>query len=170
MTTFLSGFKVQPNFPREDVTEGNAAIIEMMLSNRTLLELGHDRSEVFVPAFQQFHPAVVKGASRMYDEGSRIEAVNHGVLSFEMIAMILSSRLAPGIGVPVLVNSAALVYRATDRSVADYAHSAHEAFCSSMPRTSEVISGSSERFFGALAQYAQLGAAMMWQLELDSID
>lgn len=166
MTGIVKGIEAQPTFPREDLTDANAAILEMMLSNREFSQLGHIEGERFIPPFQHMHPATVTSVLRVRETAPR-SAVDHGAALFETMSLLLA--VTPHLEMYTVVrNAAGLVEASSEQTVDDYIVDAHDTFLAETPRAAKVVELSARRFYGTLAIYAQLGAALMRQQELDA--
>ena len=169
MNKLLVGVEAQPRFPHEDLTEDNAAMLELLLANREIAQIGHTEGERLVPAFGYIHPAMVKGAIRVYDGATRIEAVDHGVATFETMCMMTAS-ITQIDSAEAARNSMLFAAAFDDAQVGLYMADSLDTFRGQLPRTSEVIKLASYRFFGPLTEYALLGAAITRRIELASRD
>lgn len=168
MTKLLGGIESQPRFPQEDLTEDNAAVLELMLANRELAQMGHSEGEQFVPAFQLLHPAALRGTARVHDDPTRLEALDHGVASFETLCMLLAANVAAHPRVAAVVAARFAGQGTAVTSVERYLYQSLETMRVEMPRTTEVVLSSSQRFFGYFTEYALLGAALTRQMELEA--
>lgn len=167
MTELLTGLTPQPDFPREDLSDTNADLLELMLANPDLVHLGHLEGEKMSWAFRVGHPAVVRGTSRLYDDDTYTEAVDHGVASFEAMATMVGSEVTTD-SFTVNANAVALASQLKEYKLQQYIDSALDSFRENTPRAAEVISLSARRFYGALSSYALLGAALARQFEIDA--
>ena len=159
----------QPGFPAEDLTDSNAAILEILLANLMVVEERHLATERVSWAYTVGHPSILKAATTMY-EGDHSSAIDHGVKVFEsMVSFVAtpSDRLAPFAAEKAAIQ---LLKGHEDREdLWHYAIDVTDDMKQSVPRTAEVVSSASERFFGKLTSYALLGAALSRQFELDCI-
>ncbi len=169
MSKLLVGVEAQPRFPQEDLSDDNAALLELMLANREIAQMGHVGGEQFVPAFQYIHPAALQGAKRVYEGVARIEAVDHGVATFETMCVMTAS-LTPINGAEAARNSMLFAAAFDDAQIGLYMADSLDTFREQLPRASEVIKLASYRFFGSLTEYALLGAAITRRIELASRD
>lgn len=170
MTKLLGGIESQPRFPQEDLTEDNAALLELMLANPDIAKLGHAKGEQFVPAFQLIHPAALRGTARVHEEPARLEALDHGIASFETLCLLLASNMNAHPRVAAVIAARFAGHAAAITSVEQYLYGSLETMRDEMPLTTEVVSESSRRFFGYFTEYALLGAALARQMELDAIE
>ena len=65
MTNILTGLETQPDYPADDLTDGNAELLSLMLANPKLANDGHVAIEQCVPAFRLFHPGAMGSADRV---------------------------------------------------------------------------------------------------------
>ena len=165
---FVSGIEAQPNFPEEDLTEANAEMLALMLSNRAEVAMGHQMSEGISLIFRMGHPAVLRGASKIYDEENRLLAIDYGVSVFEAAASIVMSTSALSSPEELIERRMAPVMDHLRPNVLDaYVSDAYDAVRAETPRLAEMTIETSQRFHGHLATYALLGVAIERKLILD---
>ena len=166
----LSEIEAQKLFPYEDLTDRNANQLSLMLANKLIVSEGHKAAEQVNWAYRVGHPSIEKGTQRIFD-GTYIEAISHGVAVLEAMNVHLNGIYADQSDM-LVVNSSAhdILGGATEARLRDHAVSSLEEFKQDMPRTTEVISEASQRFFGPLTEYAVLGAAIQRKLVLDAVD
>lgn len=170
MTELLSvPLDPQPLFPHEDITDKNAAMLELMLADRTLLQGLHVAAEATSKVFQVTHPALIGAANYSYSEVSRREAVDHGASTFEAISTLIQAPL-PGDEDKIFTVVRKFLLASRESQYLDMSLSAAEKFRSELPNTAEVITSASSRYFAYLTEYAVVGAALTRRLELDSSD
>jgi hypothetical protein len=166
----VTGIESQPDFPGSDLSDTNAELLELMLANASLVENGHRGAERASWVYRVGHPALRLAGGRVLTESSYAEAFNHGISSYETIAALLHTVPENGDMFIVNANAVALVSVLEDGKLLDYIDSAAQKFNHELPRTSEVILDSSERFYRTMARYAVFGAALARQFELDSTE
>lgn len=162
------GIEAQPRFPWEDLSEPNASMLELMLANHNLVTAGHLDSEGIVQEFRRMHSSVVDGTRRIYDDDPKVIAVNHGVACFETMHILLASAQEP-LAHYAVHNSMALVVGLREQTLRRHIEAAYELFQERMRNAADVVKASAERNHGHYTTYALLGAAVMWQLALDSM-
>ena len=168
MAELLTGLTPQTDFPRVDLNEQNADLLELMMANVGILQQHHDIVEDISWIFRVGHRAILHSTAKVYDDSDRLAAVNHGVAMFEAITAMVDGIAAVSDPTPVN-NQAGRLIRLDTTEVSNYFDSSVESFKTETPRTAEVIRASSARFQGPLTTYALLGAAMSRQFELDSV-
>lgn len=157
----------QPNFPRADLTESNAAIIELVLANTSIVEAGHLSAETVSRMFKAGHASIIIAAQRLDYDANQIEAIDFGVSALETISgLMLAIPEEDEVG-DITVNAAALTSCFSERDLRRFADKAVDTFVDSTPITADVISVAGRRFFGGMTSYALLGAAMASQFEAD---
>lgn len=168
MTELIAGLTPQTDFPRVDLSEDNADMLELLMANVGIVQEQHDAIENLSWIFRVGHVAILHSAGRVYENDDRLVAVNHGVAMFEAITAMVDGIAAVSDPTPVN-NQASRLIQLDGRGVDDYFESSLESFKSDTPRTAEVVRTSSSRFHGPLVSYALLGAAMSRRFELDSV-
>lgn len=164
--SLLVGLEAQPAFPHEDLTDDNAAMLELMLANKPLVDQAHLTAESIAWLYRVAHPTIAQLSPRMYEEDERLRAIDHGVAMYEAIGMFVCSSTEADM---FAINSLAaklLVERAT--IIEDFAAKAIETMREETPRVSHVVSESAKRFYAPRQNYSVLGAALARQFELDS--
>lgn len=167
LMTFRMSLETQPNFPLVDLTEGNAATLEIMLGNALFVEQGHELAERTTFAFRTGHPTTVFSAKQLFD-GTYVAAIEHGVTMLEAIYTSVSGGAAEADTLRITSSARSMLLRAQQNCLLDGALTAFETFRTEMPRTTEVISNTSHRFFGPLTERAVFGAALERQIIIDA--
>lgn len=131
---------------------------------------GHKVSESSSWAYKVGHPAIERGSARIWS-GVHIDAMSHGVSILEAINFYLAGIYADRSDMFV-VNSVAhdILSGASESRLQGHAFDTLHDFKEQMPRTTEVISEASERFYGRMTEYAVLGAALERKIVLDAAD
>lgn len=164
MTELLTGITPQPNFPREDLIDSNADLLELMMANKDIVQTTHDEVDKLSWSFHIGHKALLVSSSRVYEDPKSLAALNHRISVFEAIT-------ASVLGEVIRSDTHGIAHRATellhmgDRAVDDYYNDATDIFTHTAPRTAEVVIASSSRFYGSLTTYALIGAASSWRFE-----
>lgn len=156
----------QPDFPDVDLTEDNAQMLELMLSNYELVMGGHKAAEEASSVMRINHPAVVCGARRIYDDDRRVQAIDHGVAVFEAAhAYVVGKPLTTEAGdVTREYNAAKVGALLVPHDLSDYMDESVEALRHDAPRLAELSRVTSRRFYSNLTEYAVLGTAMARRL------
>lgn len=151
-------FDRQPEFPEIDLTEPNAERLSVALQNEQRVDIYHKASKNML-VFRALHPLLVGGVARVH-EGSRVDAISHGIMVFEAITSAVTSvspeRVSTG-ALSLIVQSEKTVRRITDPTTTK---DVCEAFEDKLPRTAGVVSEASKRFFPNHVEYAVAGAAL----------
>ena len=151
--------QTQPEFPEVDLTEENADMLSVMLQNEQVAQQYHRGAEG-VLVFRQLHPALEHGVASVYDEGARVDAMSHGMMTFEAInAAVASTKPATvrGQALSVVIAKPKTVQRIGDPAETQ---EVNNYFIEKLPRTASVVSAASERFFPGHIHYALAGAAL----------
>lgn len=160
----------QPEFPRQDLTESNAELLELMLANLGLVETMHVAAENASWVYKLGHPAMRRAGERLQALQSKSEAFSHGVSAYEAIAALLSTVPERCEGLTVNVNAVAIAIKMPEDDLVDYIDEARQRFDTETPRTAAVVDSSARRFFRGIAGYAVYGAALARQFELEGTE
>jgi hypothetical protein len=169
--SLLLGFEPQSNFPREDLTDGNAAILELLLQNDELLLKSHDTAEKAVWLYGYAHPAARQAGQRLVAVEPRLNAFSHGVAAYEAIAALVQATPVPKTDEHLSVvkdGAVKLSVSLGESALLNYMDEASELFKEQMPRTVEVVQASAERLQCDVAGYAIIGAGVARQFELSA--
>ncbi len=169
MTNFLTGLETQPDYPADDLTDGNAELLSLMLANPKLANDGHVAIEQCVPAFRLFHPGAMGSADRVFTGARHLEAVDYGVVCYEALCAMVAANKEK-LDIRIAARVCALLERATPMSIETYVHDAADEMRHELPRTAGVIHEASARHYGYYANLAVTGAALAWRMELDVAD
>jgi hypothetical protein len=168
--SLITGIEAQPNFPKEDLTDDNAAILELLLSNRDLVGESHVISEQTSWIFKVGHRVIATVASGILEKDDRLEALDHGTTIFEAMSGLLTATPVNSSALFAVETQAAAWTQADAAQSADYQQEAYEAFHRDLPKAEEVVTIAAARFYPHFTGYALIGAAMARQFELDCID
>jgi hypothetical protein len=163
MGAFIEGLAPQPQYPHEDLTDTNA---ELLIGSATLRGTLHEENEIRSTASRIGHISVVHVAKDTFEQAARVSAIDHGVQSFEALkALVLSESTHT---MPDVSLTARALLRLKGIGLERHIDEAVEQFAATMPRTREVIHLSARKPCGYLADYALLGAALVWKFEQDA--
>ncbi len=166
----ITGIEAQPNFPIVDLTDDNAAILELLLSNRDLIGESHIISERTSWVFKVGHRVITTVASGILERDDRLEALDHGTTIFEAMSALLTAAPTRTSALFAVETQAAAWTQADATRSVGYQQEAYEAFHRDLPRAKEVVTIAAARFYPQFTGYALMGAAMARQFELDCID
>lgn len=159
-----------PDFPRQDLSDTNADIISLMLANADLVMRSHASAESTSWVYRAGHPALRKAINKIIINDTCTQDFDHGISTYEAIAMLVQSVPEHCDMFTVKSNAVALATGFTEDALLDYIDTAGQRFTDQLPRTAEVVRESSERFFPTVPHYAVVGAAVARQFELDGIE
>ena len=160
MNTFIGGITQQLDFPRRDLSDDNAQMLEVMLSNPHVLNIFHETAESVNAVYRVGHPIVKITIEQLYDS-QHAWAASVGTAVYEAIAALVQK---PTTDIsPVMLehlqspdSTEALVYTL---------QSELQAFYRDMPNTAAVVESASSRVT-ADTTYAVLGAVVTRNFEL----
>lgn len=169
--SFLTGFEAQPNFPKEDLTDNNAAMLELMLSNREMSEDLHVFSEKTILLYRVGHKVINHITEKSLDQSNLMRAVSHGTAVYESIsAMVTASKDITPRKIQIIESLITVLGDEKPMELVVYQQEATATFCTELENTKDVITTASARLFPHPTDYAVLGAAMARQFELDCHD
>ena len=156
----------EPDFPEKDISDETAAILELLLLNRELVDSSHNSAEIANLLFRLGHSAIDKTASARIN-ATRLSAFSYGVTAFEAVSTLVNPvseiPTEQDVALRILAVSSGLD-KAFTGTVAD----ARDRFVSELPRTKLVIGQSAARFYFGHDDYAVGGAAMARELALQT--
>jgi hypothetical protein len=166
----ITGLTTQEVFPREDLTEDNAALLELVLSNEQLRAEGHVLAVQSVWAYQIGHRAIMAAGRQLDDfDAARRRAFAGGIITYEATSAYV--RLVPPDYDRRAVRTAAAEMSMADRAeFFAYLEEADGHFRAHLPNTLAVVQGAVELTSMHLTEYAIHGAALACQLELQVIE
>lgn len=167
--SLLRGIESQPNFPREDLTDDNADLLELMLQNEDVLLRGHWAAEEAAWLYNYAHPAARQAGGRLAAVEPHLSAFSHGVAAYEAIAALVQATPAEQTAESLLVvkaNALTLRSHLGEAALFSYVDGASEQFKAEMPRTAKVVEESGRRLQCDVAGYAIIGAGVARQFEL----
>lgn len=159
----------QPNFPKEDISEYNAEIVQVGLDLDSRFAM-HDavKPQSYLYLFgHDVINTVINEERRLIDQQI---ATSEGVALYETIASfvrpITDDAIHNNNGL-VLATSSELV-AAMRKSHFSTMYDARDEFSEKMPRTHLLISRKAMEFLGRDTDYALTGAALAWKLETET--
>lgn len=156
----------QPNFPFVDLSDNNAMMTAVMVTNAGFTGATHTQSENIIATFRFTHPAIHRGAEFALEDPTKLRAINYGAAVFEVIAALVTA--FPDVDMPDLVLTTGSFAASRDRSaLMRYLYSAEDSFITEMPRTTEVVKEAAQAGNASTA-YALLGAALTRKLSIDA--
>lgn len=168
----LLGLESQPNFPREDLTDGNAAVLELLLQNGGLLLRSHQAAEAAAWLYAYAHPSARQAGQRVAAVDAHLPAFSHGISAYEAIAALVQAAPTEHTEQSLqMVTNNALKLRTvlSESALLGYMDEASEQFKAEMPRTAAVVHASAGRLQGDAAGYAIIGAGVARQFEVSAI-
>ena len=163
----LTVLDYQPDFPEVDLTENNAAFLEIFLQNNMLVEASHPQAEQYQLLYRMAHIAVTE-SKELFNDDSHHAGFTHGFTLYEVISSIVAPKPPQVEPVSVLAVTRGLNIALRSDKLTDYLTDAYDDFTSTQKLTTEVITGAANRYHTGLVHYAIMGAAIERQLELDA--
>lgn len=159
----------QPNFPLEDLTDTNAEILAVLLTDSAALHAHHQVAEQSSFLYRIAHPALVSSIGPTLSDREKIDAYGYGIEAYESIATLATLRFnRPGHGEMEWQQ-----YYSTSHTPVDpliLLSDTIDTFEAKMHNTKTVVEDIAKHSHAPLAHFAIAGAAMAYTLEIDIID
>lgn len=162
--------ETQPNFPQEDLSDENTAMIEMLLQNHDAFQKSHETAESQSFLYWLGHRAIVTKIHPTLPDKEAHQALDYGIAAFESIAALVT-------GTPTRAGHSkeeALKFYYRDEDSVSSVHllsDSMEIFTSTMSNTRHVVLKSAERACPpSRINYAIAGAALALYNELDMLN
>lgn len=90
--SLLDLLEPQPAFPREDLSEVNAAYLSLAIANLRLLERGHRCAEEAYPIFNGTHrPLAIASGNIFGSNDSALHSINFGIKALEALTLFVQA-------------------------------------------------------------------------------
>lgn len=157
----------QQNFPKEDITDSDAQILELLLQNTSTLENSHASAEQASILYKLGHKTIIN-ASQAQIIDLEAKAISHGIATYEAISLMMNPKVSPAHNSIALHPHLQINHLSIEQDFKGETERAATVFTNELPRTSRVIEASAHRFYKGLTDYALKGAALARQLEIDA--
>jgi hypothetical protein len=157
----------QPNFPEEDLTQNNAAFLEMFLQNQELVNATHPQAESTQLLYKMAH-WTVQESKDVFEDPNIYASFAHGFTIYEIISSLVAPKPQLAEDASVVAATRGLMTALKSSKRIDFMTDAYDEFTNLQPRTSEIINAASSRFHNGLTYYSIMGAAIERQLEFEA--
>jgi hypothetical protein len=157
----------QPNFPDVDLSEKNAAFLELFLQNEELVEASHPSAESTQLLYKMAHWTVSETRDA-FDDPSIYAGFTHGFTIYEIISSLVAPKPALAEEASVVAATRGLMTVLKSDKRVDFLVGAYDDFTHLQPVTAEIISVAAQRYHAGLTHYAIMGAAIERQLEFEA--
>lgn len=168
----IARVETQPDFPRNDITDYNAAMVEFLLQDSDFIERAHQQSETHVPLYMLVHHVLkLYGIANDFPLASHL-AFSHGAAAYETMATIVRPIAPQYDRYQTAGQAASIADLLNDGANATILFAdARDRFVSEQPNAAEAIKSASKLHGIPLPEdYVLLGAAVERQLEMDVLD
>jgi hypothetical protein len=165
----LTTLDYQPDFPEVDLTENNAAFLEIFLQNSSLVEASHPRAEQYQLLYRLAHIAVSQSKDS-FTQDEHHAGFTQGFTFYEVISSLVAPKPVLIEDVSAIAATRGLNLALRSNKLTDYLTDAYDEFTAQQAVTAEVISTAADRYHPGLTHYALMGAAIERQLELEARD
>jgi hypothetical protein len=157
----------QPAFPEEDLSDSNAAFLEMLLQNQQLVSASHIGAESSHLLYGMAHWAANQSKDAFPDDNIHA-GFAHGFTMYEIISTLVAPKITIAQKSSVVAATKGLAQVLRSDKMSDFLSDAYNEFSSLQPVTAEVIANASARHYAGLTHYSIMGAAIERQLELEA--
>ncbi len=165
----ITGIELQPEFPKEDLSENNALLLELLLANQPMLQAAHTAIKEVSWISRVGHPTINRCANNLYEDSTQEEAIDHGIVGYEAIHSLVVPTIERVHSFATERQSIRLLRDFDIEELRNHALDTADDFTNTLPRTSVTIERMSKRFIGNMTHYALLGAALARRFELDCL-
>jgi hypothetical protein len=161
--------ETQPSYPNEDLSDTNAAMLELLLLNHEAFEKSHETAESQSFLYWLSHRALIAKIHPSLPDKEAHVALDHGIAAFEVISALVSGTAdRPGHS-----KTDALKFYNREEENTGSVHllaDSTELFDATMQNTRHVVTKSAERSCpSSRIHYAIAGAALAFYNELDML-
>lgn len=165
MSESLITIEPQPDFPRVDLTDGNASLLELMLQNTEIRTNSHQLAENTVAPYGPAHQALILMARRHLTQENTY-GIHAGATTLEAITAIVQPHFREYDTRKTFQHTVSLsLVDELDEALA-LLESAGERFSKEQPNTRDVVLAVATRYNRTIGKSAILGAALVRQIEL----
>jgi hypothetical protein len=165
----LTTLDYQPEFPEVDLTDNNAAFLEVFLQNQSFVEASHPRAEQYQLLYRMAHIAVTHSKDS-FTQDEHHAGFTHGFTLYEVISSLVAPKPVPLEDVSAMAATRSFNLALRGNNFTDFLTDAYDDFTHQQTATAEVISNAASRYHPGLTHYAVMGAAIERQLELEARD
>lgn len=169
MSESLITIQPQPDFPRVDLTDDNASMLELLLQNAAIRRDSHTLAESAVAPYRPAHLAIVMMANR-YLTPESMYGIHAGATTLEAIAGMVQPNLREYDATAIVRHTVSLSMVDELDEALSLLETAGERFSLEQPNTREVILAVVSRYDRTLGKSAILGAALVRQIELAAMN
>jgi hypothetical protein len=163
----LTILEAQPSFPEVDLSQNNAAFLEMFLQNKSLVEASHPSAEASQLLYSMAHWAVEQSKDSFNNPDTHA-SFTHGFTMYEVVSTLVAPTPIVAREQSIFTATRDLVNALRGAQMDELLSDAYSEFIQSQPRTAEIIVAAAKRYHAGLTQYALMGAAVERQLELET--
>ncbi|MDN5274329.1 MAG: hypothetical protein JWP06_230 [Candidatus Saccharibacteria bacterium] len=164
-------FEFQPDFPKRDITDSTAAMLEeLFLADPARLEAEHLQAEQFSLLYRLGHQ-VLGSAARTQLDSEHVAALSTGMGIYEALSPNVRLQTTDGLDNPTVMRH---IMRMKEVLLSDEHLAkiiiAKDQLTDELPRTTYIIGQGAVRFWPSLRDYVVGGAAIARQVELNAMN
>lgn len=157
----------QPGFPYDDLTAGNASVLELLLANKDLVDVNHIAAESVRRVYKVGHKSITVAGRILEFEARQLRAIDQGAAMYEAMSAMVN--VTPGNTSVFKMSdfSAGLEGEYDSDKIQQYFTDAYDCFRNENPIAVQVLRDAS-RLPEPMAEYAVMGAGVSRHFEIDT--
>lgn len=155
----------QENFPREDLTDENADLLSILLQNYDAFTRAHTAAEELSILYRVGH-GVLAAAARPHIIQHESNALSHGIGVYEAVSALVSPAERAYRNTMLARPHVEMAYLAINENFDRETGNLVALFKYHRPNTSRVVEETADRFHGGAVDYAVVGAALAYRLDM----
>ncbi len=164
MDRLLPGVAPQETFPRDDLTEDNTLLLELMLQNKAILQSMHEQTEATIQLYMASH-ACLQHMARHFNKDYLAIGLNLGAATFEVTSVFVQPRPTSYQPLAVAAGTSSLILK-EDQKTVDVCVAARDELRTDCPNLAYVVTEVANRRSSRLSEAALAGAGLMRRSEL----
>jgi hypothetical protein len=165
----IQGIEIQKEFPKRDISDTTAELLELMLQNQELVEAFHTQAELASFLYKFGHRTIDLTARPHFDDDTRLRAFSFAIGAFEAVGAFVRPQPGDTHTEEAALHQIVTVNRSLDSDFASALVDAKDRMKDELPRTAHVIAQSALRFHRSHTDYALSGAAIAREIEVLSL-
>ena len=169
MSVLTQGLCPQPDFPRSDLTQDNADMLELLLQNKDMRNLAHMQAELHAPHYKLAHQALISLGGRL-DQQRSIKGIDAGAAIYEAVTALVRPAI-PEVSELKVYHQLRGIYAIKDQDEAmNRILEARSKFDGEQVRTRNLVLEVVSRSPFPIGDAALMGAALSRELDLNIMD
>lgn len=165
----LDLIETQPKFPVVDLSDKNAEVTGLVLSNRQILRSNHVLAETVYPIFHGTHLALRIATNNILHEESHLRGIEFGIRAFEAVTLLVSADVPTVVTEDLEDNINNITDPENALGVANYFDDSHAKLQAESPNLIDVVHEAAGRY-DVDPRMAGFGVAVARMFELQNVE